>query len=126
MKKEAQLFKSLADETRLKMLWLLILVNGNPPIVKLWDYAKNVNIKKDKIYPSLLGKFPKTELWPMHKFETMQILPQGGQRFIFNFALLNGCRACEIVGTAQIAFDFDQEGRLKGTRLIRLIRERKW
>ncbi|PIU53947.1 MAG: ArsR family transcriptional regulator, partial [Deltaproteobacteria bacterium CG07_land_8_20_14_0_80_60_11] len=24
MKKEAQLFKSLADETRLKMLWLLL------------------------------------------------------------------------------------------------------
>jgi len=98
-----------------------ILVNGSQKIVELWGKAKNIDITRDRNYSALVRRFPNLELWPMHGFETMQRLPQGGQRFIFNFTLLNGCHACEPAGSAQIAFDFDESGRFLRTSLVRLI-----
>ena len=101
-----------------------ILVNGIPRIIELLDKARNVDLKKDRHYQSFSKKFPKIMLWASHHdFEKMESLPQGGQRFIFKFLMLNGCHACEIAGWARIAFDFDQSGRLAATNLIGLIEE---
>jgi len=98
-----------------------ILANSTPSIIKLWDHAGNVDISKDSQYMSLRRRFPNLTVWPMHEFDTMQGLPDGGQRFIFSFTLMNGCRACEVAGSAKVAFDFNTEGRLKGTMLLGLV-----
>lgn len=97
-----------------------LLVNGASNPVQLYDSARNVNLTNDPLYASLRKTFPKLEIWPMHNFDTMQQLSDGEQRFIFNFILMNGCRACEVAGWSKIAFDFNTEGRLVRTMLLGL------
>jgi len=97
-----------------------ILVNGTPQIVYLWENAEKIDLARDALYSSLRSRFPNITMWPMHSFVEMQRLVEGGQRFIFSFILLNGCRACEIAGSAEIAFDFDKEGRFLGAKLVGL------
>ena len=41
-----------------------------------------------------------------------------GQRFVVEYRLLNGCHACERVGRARFAFDFDAEGKFLGSTLL--------
>jgi hypothetical protein len=99
-----------------------LLVNGVPRLVHLDDpeNLKHIDITKDPLYPSLLRKFPKLELWGHADFKDMQRLPGGGQRFVFTLVLLNGCHGCEVGGYAHVAFDFDETGQFLGTRLLRL------
>jgi ketosteroid isomerase-like protein len=59
-------------------------------------------------------------LWGHPEFEKMLLLPTGGQRFIITYALLNGCHACEVAGSAHVAFDFDRAGNLLRTHLLGL------
>jgi predicted secreted protein len=44
-------------------------------------------------------------------------LPDQGQRFVVEYRLRNLCHACELVGFARFAFDFDHAGQFLGTRL---------
>ena len=53
----------------------------------------------------------------------MQTLPDGGQRFIFAYALIDGPRAGKQAGWVLVAFDFDGQGRFLQTRLVRLTQE---
>lgn len=105
--------------------WDFIMINGTPRVIYAGDYDnfKNIDIRKDPLYPSLIRKFPKLELWGHAEFKAMQRLPDGGQRFIFSFVLLNGCHACEIGGYANIAFNFNSEGIFLGTKLLRLTKK---
>jgi hypothetical protein len=48
------------------------------------------------------------------------MLRTGGQRFVVAYVLKDGCHACAIVGEARIGFDFDVEGRLVQTDVIRV------
>jgi len=114
---------------------LYVLVNGSPGVVETsltGEYQENtdyiaerrrVNIKTDPLYRSLVSRFPKLELeLSRNTFENMRPMPQGGQEFVFSYALLNGCRACEVVGQAHVAFSFDGAGNFLGTKLLRLSR----
>jgi hypothetical protein len=56
-------------------------------------------------------------------FQQMQTLPDGGQSFIFAYALIDGPRAGKKAGWVIVAFDFDGQGRFLQTRLVRLTRE---
>ncbi|MBF0552187.1 MAG: hypothetical protein HQK60_16830, partial [Deltaproteobacteria bacterium] len=98
-----------------------ILVNGSPGVVQLWDNAKDIDITKDSLYPTIAKKSPNLEMWPMTGFIEMQQLHPEGQRFVFSFLLLNGCRSCDISGAAEIAFDFDGSGKFLGPKLVRLV-----
>ncbi len=96
-----------------------IFVNGSPAIQRL-DIS-SIDIQKDRSYRRLINRFPNIELWPMHQFVKMNKTSRGGQSFIFSFMLLNGCRGCEIAGSAEISFDFDERGQFVRSRLIQLI-----
>lgn len=41
-----------------------------------------------------------------------------GQRFVVSYRVTNGCRACEYLGTAWFAFDFEQGGKFMGTKFL--------
>jgi hypothetical protein len=97
-----------------------VLVNGTPRIFHPYENIGKIDISRDPLFPTIQRKYPDVEIWPMHGFEKMEALPSGGQRFIFDFLLLNGCRACEIAGSAFVAFDFNETGKFIGTKLIRL------
>lgn len=97
-----------------------ILINGAPKIIHLWERVENIDITRDRLYSVLKRKYPELMMWPMHSLVSMRKLPKGGQRFVFSFILLNGCRACDIAGYANIAFDFDPAGSFMRTALLRL------
>ena len=99
---------------------VLFMVGGSPSLVSS-ELDADINIKADPAYPGLKKKFPDLELWTSGaSFAKMDILPNGGQRFVFEYPLVNGCHACAQAGDALIAHDFDQDGTYKGPRLIRL------
>lgn len=98
-----------------------MLVNGTPQLVPVddWDLVKQVDVREDRLYPSLARKYPDLMIWVGdNRFENVEPLPPGGQRFIFSFKLVNGCHACEVGGFAHIAFDFDRMGQFSGRKLI--------
>lgn len=107
------------------------MVNGTPPMISTEEVNENskkrnkfyININKDSLYSSLNKRYPNLGLWPPALFKQLQTLPNGGQRFIFAYYLIEGPRGGEKVGSALVAFDFDGNGRFLQTRLLRLTRE---
>lgn len=63
-------------------------------------------------------------LWPGGRngtsYPASQALSGGGRRFIAGYVLRNVCHACETVGTARYAFDFDRAGTFLGAKLLRV------
>ena len=98
------------------------LLNGSPSLVSTelgWDA---LDITRDSNYPRLKSQYPNLELWPAGAdFKSPQAKADGGQRFIFSYILVNGCHACYVGSTAEVAFDFDRNGTFKGTKLLRLV-----
>jgi len=98
-----------------------LLVNGNPPIITVGEAMDHINLRAD---PALVRKYPKVDFFGSGiDFTKMELLSHGGQRFIFAFALKNGCNACEIVGEANVAYDFDASGTFLGTKLLNFNRK---
>jgi len=97
-----------------------ILVNGTPTIVDPSSEIRGIEIRKDPNFPSLAKKFPNAELSSLYDFQTVKQPPKGGQRFIFSFTMLNGCRGCDVAGSAEIGFDFDKAGRFTKAKLLGL------
>lgn len=102
--------------------WLL--VNGDPSIIDV-DAKTNLlerQLEKNPTYLDLKEKFPKIMLFGGDRSITrppeMIGLPTKGQRFIIQYRLLNGCHACERVGRARFAFDFDVNGKFVGSTLL--------
>ncbi len=102
----------------------VMLVNGNPRIVDVDDFSmvKLTLLKKDSTYLKIVREFPDAAVWPGDRYHLTrpesETLPDGTQRFIVNYWLLNGCHACKRIGTVTFAFDFDKHGLFMGTKLI--------
>jgi len=98
-----------------------LLVNGNPSIITVGEAMQHINLRADQ---ALVRKYPKVDFFGGGiDFTKMELLANGGQRFIFAFELKNGCNACEIVGAAIVAYDFDASGRFLGTNLLNFKRK---
>ncbi len=99
-----------------------VLVNGKPRVVYALDDLGEIDIAQDPLYPDLAKKYPdlRIEGTPSTVFEGMEQLPQGGQRFIFSYNLVDGCRVCRTGGRAFVAFDFDHAGQFLGTEFLYL------
>lgn len=99
-----------------------LLVNGDPRIVQpgKQEYLNNIDISKDPLYPSIVKEFPKTTLWFRGNFVKMENTSSNGQRFVWKHLVMNGCSACEVAGSATVAYDFDKTGKFVGTKLLML------
>lgn len=101
----------------------ILLVNGFPPIIDVDNLSAvpKGQLQKDPLYIHLVKEFPQVSVWPGDRSEkdvpVIETLPNGGQRFFLNYELLNGCHACELVGSAQFAFEFDSLGNFTGIQL---------
>ena len=100
------------------------LVNGNPPIIDIDDnnILKKIDLTKNKVYEEILRNFPRVNLWPGDRYAADCIkgenLSEKGKRFIASYRLQDGCHACEPLGTALIAFDFDSLGAFVAAKLL--------
>jgi hypothetical protein len=102
--------------------WLL--VNGDPAMIDvdaLADLPKR-QLEANPVYLRIKEQFPKVMLFGGDRTIThppeMVVEPTKGQRFIVEYRLLNGCHACERVGRARFAFDFDPNGKFLDSTLL--------
>lgn len=104
------------------------LVNGRPGMIDVDDfqYIDLTLLKKDTTYLNIVNDFPDAAVWPGDRYlfdqPTYTPLPGGGQRFIVEYMLKNGCHACANLAAVRFAFDFDSTGDFIGTRLISVTR----
>ena len=101
-----------------------LLVNGTPPQIdvdKLSDLPQAA-MKRDRNYAALAAANPHISLWPGDRSDRTTVIAgttaEGGQRFLVEYLLLNGCHACARLGTARFAFDFDADGKLLGIAFV--------
>jgi hypothetical protein len=100
-----------------------ILVNGTPARLDLDDPAHWPldSLKQDARYRSLEEAFPDLSVRPGDRAGpgriALETLPENGLAFVAGYELRNGCRACEIVGSVDLAFDFDRNGTFLGSRV---------
>lgn len=93
-----------------------LLVNGTPNLmdVDTYDLLPRKDLPKNPTYAALLKKYPNIAVFPGDRsgtdFITAEKLPNGRQRFLVPYVLVDGCHACARVGSLQLAFDFNGEG----------------
>jgi hypothetical protein len=100
--------------------FLPVLLNGDPSLVPVYDIG-NVDITHDPLYPVLSRRYPQLTIWPTEIYlVTPQSLPDGSQRFIISYLLVNGGHASPAEGYALFAFDFDAQGKFIGNHFLQL------
>jgi len=101
----------------------ILLVNGFPRMIDVDDLSllPKSELQKNPLYVHLARDFPQVSLWPgdRHNLDRVitEAIPGGGQRFILDYRLLNGCHACEEIGNAKFSFEFDGLGNFTGIQL---------
>jgi hypothetical protein len=103
-----------------------LLVNGTPRMVDVDDLSRLslTQLKSDAGWTTLVAKYPKAMLWPADRSGMTGVKAEssggGGQRFLVDYLVLNGCHACARLARVHYAFDFDNTGRLLGARFVDL------
>lgn len=101
------------------------IINDQGAVIDVYDYAilDQIDINKNPHYKEITQRFPNVRLYPpLHtSFSYVTTSPENTPRVVFTYSLVNGCSACEIVGTAKIGFDFDNDGKFINAKLIDLI-----
>jgi hypothetical protein len=103
------------------------LVNGLPPMLDVDDRSlfPSDELAKNDSYFTLLQQYPKLAIFAGDRFHTDQpvakSLGAGAQEFIVSYVLRDGCHACAAIGELQLTFDFDGDGKFKGTRILEVV-----
>jgi len=116
-----------------------VMLDGDPAFVypeqELERGGDALGIQQDSAYPALATAFPPPPdfagpvpnllAFPADDlFESVSNPFDGGQRFIFQFNVVNVCEACATGYFARIAFDFDASGVYLGPTYLSLCRGR--
>jgi hypothetical protein len=88
--------------------------NGLPNEIHCGSEIVNIDLSNHPI----VRQFPKADLRDPGDFTSNEDLPNGGQRFIFMHPIVDGCRACEVIGEANVGFEFDSQGRFGGAKIM--------
>lgn len=101
-----------------------LLVNGTPRLVDVDDLSRLPlnRLKSDAGWTALVAKHPKATLWSADRSGMTGVTAEssggGGQRFLVDYMVLDGCHACARLAKVHYAFDFDNRGRLLGARFV--------
>lgn len=88
-----------------------VMLNGSPNLVAAQSIS-NIDIKAGPGYQALIQRSSNPLLWfTDNQLYAIEPRPDGGQRFLFNYPIYNGCHACGRISDALVAFDFDSQGR---------------
>jgi len=102
----------------------LLLVNGDPNVLDVDDLKKldRAAMEQHEFYQAIKKNFPQADVWPGDRsgdnWPVVKPLPDGGQRFVVSYPILNGCHACRPVGLALFGWDFDAQGKFLRTTYI--------
>jgi len=96
-------------------------LGGMPAVVYPEQEGKSLtpSLERDADYQAILAAHPDMMFWaPGPTVEGMEPAPDGGQRFLLRYRLLDGCHACAILGWVHVAFDFAPDSTYEGLRLL--------
>jgi hypothetical protein len=99
------------------------LVNGEPPMIDVDDLSliRADALAENAAYAALVKRFPNLSIFPGLRFGVTAPgaanLKNGGQRFMLDFLLHDGCHACTVVGSMKVAYDFDVNGKFIETKV---------
>ncbi len=90
-------------------------INSGPEV-------QSIDITKDPKYPAFAMQHSQVQLWSLiNKQPRVEPSVEGsGIRMTFLFQLRNGCATCDLIGYADVAFDFSDDGSLKRASLLGL------
>jgi hypothetical protein len=105
-----------------------VLLNGMPAIINVDNLARlpQSAMEKDPQFNALRRIHPHISLAidaEERKDSAMpevQGLSNGGQRFVVEYALKDGCSACPDIAHASFGFDFDATGKFLGTKFLQV------
>ena len=116
---------SIVDPWRANSNGDFALLNGTPSVVLAEREARLVDIaiQGDEAYDTLATSFPDLLLWPTDNvFEALDSAADDGQRFIFQFYLVDFCHVCVTGYMARVAMDFTPDGTYSFPRVLGLCR----
>lgn len=102
----------------------LLFVNGQPSMINVEDLKllDQATMQQDPQFQNTKAQFPNAAVWPGDRDGTTwpnsQPGPNGGVQFTVGYPLINGCHACEHVGVAMFNWNFDPQGKFKGTTFM--------
>ncbi len=102
----------------------VFLVNGDPAMIDVDDYKylSQETLGKNAEYAALKLMYPNVSIWPGDRyhaeFPAESSSADGGQNFVVEYLLQDGCHACARVGTARLKFDFDSSGRFQKVETV--------
>ena len=101
-----------------------LFVNGTPDVIPV----PFVEIERftDSASRALLRRYPAAMLHGALSGPFHRALSDGTQRLVFATPVTDGCRACDVLGSALVAYEFDAEGRQIGVAPIGLVGDGRW
>jgi hypothetical protein len=103
---------------------VVFLVNGTPAMIDVDapKYAGPAAVARSAEFREIQRRVPKAAVFPGDRFHLSSVTvlerPGGGQSFLVESEIHDGCHACAVVGTVSIGFDFDGQGRLLGSSVV--------
>ena len=103
-----------------------LLVNGTPSRVDVDNLSQlpRDRLNADRAWKALLNKHPHATLWSGDRSGATGVRAEprsgGGQRFVVDYRVLDGCHACARLGVVRYAFNFDANGTFQGARYLDL------
>lgn len=97
------------------------LLNGSPSVIftAIDKDEFQSDMKQSVLYSEAKAQNLDIDIWPLApKFLEKKVLSNGNEEYVFEYSLINGCRICRTVYSANIGFDFDANGIFLKTRFI--------
>src|SRR5215203_2405054 len=100
-----------------------VLLGGIPAVIEPEQEAEQVGfnaaLMANAEFRALQVSHPDLLFWaPGPTPEGIDVSPRGGPRFIFRYAVLDGCHACARLASVRAAFDFSTDGVYFGMILL--------
>jgi len=101
----------------------IFFVNGSPVAVSADEQAMKLDGKNNAEFIELKKTYPEAFIFPHAEMQSLMAIDgyDGGQMFMLQFPIVNGCHACARVGHATIAYGFDRNGKFAGAKLTRIV-----
>lgn len=96
----------------------LVFLDGTRPLVNQYESTALDRIAgTNDVFQRIHANYPMATTWPEHSFAREE--PRnGGQSFVMDLRIVNGCKTCSVLGSVQVAYDFDGRGHFEGVRLL--------
>lgn len=103
-----------------------IIVNKRTLSMPLSSEEAKAMLRTDPATAEIWRTFPNAEVWYHQGFMRQEPRPGGGQRLIFASHITDQCRACDVIGQVEVAYDFDAKGELIGRSVLPVGPDANW